>query len=252
MTVKCGGDTYAVHKCIVCSRSFFFARAYGNGFRESLTNTITLHDEHPALVRQMFEYLYKLDYKADVSPPRPEDAFAAQQQYFTVAETNNSRDKEISTSPQKDSAEGHELQSQPPGAPETFGNITRPLIFHILMYSLADRMMINGLKDLARENVKKELLDNFRPRVFPSAVLAVYRTTPESDRGLRDLFVIFAILNLESVRFRHHPADSMLSYTFLKSVPQFTLDLLVATLDNEAVIRYLPGSVYAMYNYEEL
>ncbi|CAG7941026.1 unnamed protein product [Penicillium salamii] len=27
LTVVCGGDEYAVHKCIVCTRSTFFAKA---------------------------------------------------------------------------------------------------------------------------------------------------------------------------------------------------------------------------------
>ncbi|PGH26555.1 hypothetical protein AJ80_01684 [Polytolypa hystricis UAMH7299] len=63
LTILCGHDSYAVHRCVVCTRSDYLAKASDGKFREASTHTITLHED-PALVKQMIEYLYTLDYQA--------------------------------------------------------------------------------------------------------------------------------------------------------------------------------------------
>ncbi|KAJ5535100.1 hypothetical protein N7527_001354 [Penicillium freii] len=45
----------------------------------------------------------------------------------------------------------------PANMPEDAGTACGILSFHILMYSLADRMFIHGLKALSKEKVEKEL-----------------------------------------------------------------------------------------------
>lgn len=202
------------------------------------------------MVRQMIEYLYTLDYKADVSPPKPAVAPAAQQECSNVAEINNGGPgKETSPHSHKDSEEDQELKSQPPETPETSGDITRPLIFHILMYSLADRMMINGLKALACENVKAELLVNFEPKEFPNAIRTIYQSTPRSDRELRNLAAFTTMQNLDSLRPCGKKTQSIFNREFFVSVPHFPLDLLESILDSETLRAYLPIQGRSTYRY---
>ncbi|KAJ5879694.1 hypothetical protein N7455_003159 [Penicillium solitum] len=67
-TIVCEGEEYAVHKCIICPRLSFFAKACDGGFEESVTNRVVLH-EKPALVKGMIDYLYTLDYEVELPPP---------------------------------------------------------------------------------------------------------------------------------------------------------------------------------------
>ncbi|KAI2704438.1 hypothetical protein CBS147317_5695 [Penicillium roqueforti] len=61
LIIVCRDDEYAVHKCILCPRSDFFAKACDSGFQEAFTNRVVLQEE-PLLVEGMIEYLYHLDY----------------------------------------------------------------------------------------------------------------------------------------------------------------------------------------------
>ena len=63
------------------------------------------------------------------------------------------------------------------------------LCFHILMYSLADRLFIEGLKALSKENVEHELVQRLDVSSFTEAISEIYRSTPIHDRGLRDLAI---------------------------------------------------------------
>ena len=77
----------------------------------------------------------------------------------------------------------------PADLPEDIGILCSILSFYILIYSLADRMFIHGLKALSKENVAKELAQQLEARTFPHAIHEIYSSTPASDRGLRDLVV---------------------------------------------------------------
>ncbi|KAI2715869.1 hypothetical protein DTO012A7_3357 [Penicillium roqueforti] len=61
LIIVCRDDEYAVHKCILCPRSDFFAKACDSGFQEAFTNRVVLQEE-PLLVEGTIEYLYHLDY----------------------------------------------------------------------------------------------------------------------------------------------------------------------------------------------
>lgn len=63
------------------------------------------------------------------------------------------------------------------------------LSFHILMYSLTDRLFIQGLKALSKKKVERELVERLDANSFPRAIIEIYNSTSQDDRGLRDLAV---------------------------------------------------------------
>ncbi|OJJ83803.1 BTB/POZ domain-containing protein [Aspergillus glaucus CBS 516.65] len=223
LTILCGNESFAVHQCIVCTRSNFFSRACGGKFIEASTHTIKL-DEEPALVKQMIEYFYTLDYQVRsflAAPDRsvlnrnvPENEERTSSQYKREEPSDNA-DKFLGLSKL--------LGEQAP----TFD----PLCFHVLMYSLADRMFIRGLKVLSQENVKQELVQQLDAVSFPQAIFEIYNSTPPDDRGLRDLAIQYTMNNLTSLRSEEEGAPAAFGDNLLKSVPQFSYDLLVAVMN---------------------
>ncbi|KAJ5208012.1 hypothetical protein N7449_002391, partial [Penicillium cf. viridicatum] len=187
-------------------RSSFFAKACDGG-------------SEPALVKGMIDYLYTPDYEVELPPP----------------ETNPPQ--------QPDGEKAQDNPEMPADIPEDVGTACGILSFHILMYSLADRMFINGLKAISKENVGKELAQRLDARTFPHAIYEIYSSTPANDRGLRDMAVIITIDNLVSPRTGAKKTNSTeagigeesgpaaFPHSLVSSVPQFSSDLAVAMMN---------------------
>ncbi|KGO76758.1 Uncharacterized protein PITC_091120 [Penicillium italicum] len=219
LIIACGDEEYAVHKCIVCPRSDFFAKACDDGFEESTTNRAVLEDE-PTLVKQMIEYLYTLDYHVEIHSP----------------ETDPSR--------QSDGEAAQDSLEKLDGIDEEAATACNTLSVHISMYSLADRMCIHGLKALSKEKLEKELtrrqLDS---STFPHAVHEIYKSTPANDQALRNMVVKITMENLVRLRTGvkkmdlteggtgEEPGPVAFPDSLVKSVPQFSADLAVAMMD---------------------
>ncbi|KAK4236991.1 hypothetical protein C8A03DRAFT_35067 [Achaetomium macrosporum] len=60
-------------------------------------------------------------------------------------------------------------------------------IFNAQVYSFADKYMIPALKDLAEKEFQAAITTGWAMDDFPLAAAEVYNSTPEDDRGLRDL-----------------------------------------------------------------
>ncbi|KAA8647706.1 uncharacterized protein ATNIH1004_006403 [Aspergillus tanneri] len=182
--------------------------------KEASTHKISL-DEEPALVKQMIEYLYTLDYQVDPHVP-VSDACVSDENIL---------------------AKSSELQ-EGEDTPSTYkpACTSDPLSFHILMYSLADRLFIQGLKALSRQNVQQELVQRLNANSFPQAILEIYNSTPENDRGLRDLVVKITMDHLTTLRSADEAEAAAFQDDLLKSVPQFSYDLLVAIMNKSVSI----------------
>jgi len=62
-----------------------------------------------------------------------------------------------------------------------------PLIGHVRMHATADRLDVQGLKTLAKENFAQLAKIAWTHPQFPAAVKEVYETTVSTDRALRDV-----------------------------------------------------------------
>jgi hypothetical protein len=110
------------------------------------------------------------------------------------------------------------------------------------MYSLADRLLIQGLKALSKQNVEQELVERLDANSFPLAVIEIYNSTPQKDRGLRDLAVRITMDHLTTLRNAGESGSAAFKNDLLQSVPQFSYDLLVSIM-NKSVSAWNGNSV---------
>ncbi|KAL6167145.1 hypothetical protein ACJQWK_06591 [Exserohilum turcicum] len=147
LKITCGPDSYNVHKVIVCERAEFFARAIKFGGRESNNSTIDLPKDEPAIIKLLIQYLYEGEY--DHSLP-------------------NECHSHI-----KETARFHDPAEQ--------------LVTHTKMYEIADKYNVVGLKDLVIEKFSRACEQFWYDTYFAIAAHRAYSTTPDNDRGLRDI-----------------------------------------------------------------
>ncbi|KAF2846094.1 hypothetical protein T440DRAFT_511103 [Plenodomus tracheiphilus IPT5] len=220
LTIVCGMDSYKVHKVIVCGRADFLARAERFGGKESQSGTIELPEDEPAVVKLLVQYLYEGEYEpllpandragtmhaAIAKPRRPtvDDKgnvynygfphycgllgrkchapnlcphHTCKMEYlngygcnfrcqaFICAECNN--------------------PPQPP--PPSLNGTSDQLLTHAKMYEIADKYDIVGLKDLVKEKFSRSCKHFWNDEEFAVAAHYAYSTTPDEDKGLRDI-----------------------------------------------------------------
>ncbi|KAJ5514849.1 hypothetical protein N7463_004401 [Penicillium fimorum] len=64
-----------------------------------------------------------------------------------------------------------------------------PMLFNVKVYSLADKFEVEYLKIQAKLTFVTLAQENWNSDQFLTAAFEVYKTTPKSDRGLRDVVV---------------------------------------------------------------
>jgi hypothetical protein len=189
--------------------------------QESITKQIALEDDDPLSVEQMVEYFYRLDY-SDGSPAHSVGgehlqtpdvlnsemlAAAADVAADADADVDDKSLDDILTSSQRDLASDD--------TPKGF-----PLLLHAQMYAMGEKYQIIGLKSLAKSKFEVVTKENWHDDMFSSTVDQIYKSTPNSDRGLRDIMVDLACQHIASLELRQDFQE------MLESLPLFTLDLL--------------------------
>lgn len=149
-----------------------------------MTQEISLEDHEPYQLKMMLQYLYMDKYI-------PEPA--------VLAEIYGKEDGDICL-------------------------IEHPAAFHAQMYGVGDYFQIPGLKTAAQRYFTSAFPYLWNDEAFCTAVSEVYSSTPESDRGLRDIVVQTVINN------HRHESVLKLNRDMLKQVPEFSYDFGVAVL----------------------
>lgn len=134
--------------------------------KESATREIQLPDDDPMVVEKMIQYLYTLDYSVP-------------------GESNTSVTR--TTRSQRRKSQADNLRH------------VDPLCFHVWIYALADRLLIEGLKVFASRYFHELLECSLDSSSFARAVEEVYSSTPPEDRGLRDLVIQVTLKNLSTL-----------------------------------------------------
>lgn len=104
------------------------------------------------------------------------------------------------------------------------------LSIHIHVFLLADRLLIRGLKHLARHKFTESLERASFPTVFPRVVREVYAMTTAHHRLLRKAVVNFTVEVLRCETERGH-FDFNFPRHILEEIPEFTQDLTTKLVD---------------------
>ena len=113
------------------------------------------------------------------------------------------------------------------GDDDPFLKECHPCYFHARMYGEGDCLRIQDLKAKAKSHFKKTFMDNPDATSFSKTIEEIY-----SNRAvyaeLRTLAIHLIVQNLKTLWLGSNP---VLDRDLIKSVPEFTSDLLLAVLD---------------------
>lgn len=130
-TIRCGSVSFSVHKNIIAPRSEFFHKAVNSGFKESIEDEITLKETAPFTVAMVIVYLYLCDDAMTCEAAYIETAaYSVYDQYFLQAA-------------------GTGESNETPVRLEHFTDL----------YLLADRLMLDELREIADKGVGQILAD---------------------------------------------------------------------------------------------
>ncbi|KAH7031950.1 hypothetical protein B0J12DRAFT_681154 [Macrophomina phaseolina] len=164
------GQELKVHRLVVSSGSEFFANAIKNGdFMEGRTGTINLQDDPPEAVACMIEYLYTGAYSV------------GKQRQGVASEDDDEKDgiNKMSTMLE--------------------GELAATLVGHAHVYAVAHLYLVEGLQQLAADNVKLAFGEDAAIHALPDVVAIILSSVPASTCTLRSDLVRFASKKLATL-----------------------------------------------------
>ncbi|ORY17303.1 hypothetical protein BCR34DRAFT_52098 [Clohesyomyces aquaticus] len=201
-TITCGEDTYSVHKAVVCPRSDFFANALDFAVGKAAEDhKVDLPEDDPDIVKLMIQYFYEAEYDPPLLPSK--QAAEASRLTWLAGYTYNfphtcsspdyscdspklcphhkcGTDCDSNCSDKKSCSSGCEALSATNGTAEQF-------LTYAKMYEIADEYNITGLKQLSEDKFLRACQMFWEEAEFPVAANHAFSTTPDHDKGLRDL-----------------------------------------------------------------
>ncbi|RLL97477.1 hypothetical protein CFD26_106509 [Aspergillus turcosus] len=196
MTIKCDDEVFPAHRNIICPQSKYFEVACDGRFKKG-DEPIRLDGQDPTLVKKTLEFLYTGNYTYEGPPKDPE-------------------------------TEPTELLSENEAETSMATPQTGDAYFHAQMYARGVYFQIDALKSKAKQCFKESFMTDPDRDSFRSAVLEVYDSTVESDRGLRDLVVQLTTDNLSLLRAKVNP---VLDDNLLEDVPSFMRDICLSAVE---------------------
>jgi hypothetical protein len=98
------------------------------------------------------------------------------------------------------------------------------LLLHARVFALADKYAVPELADLARRKFSSLLFDSTLDAVgFLGSIKEVYKSTPDSNRGLRDIAALYARVNLSKIQTTE---NNFLFNDIANCAPEFVVDVL--------------------------
>lgn len=148
---------------------------------------IDLKDDDPTIFEYLLSYLYTLDYDDGSQPEEDERSSLAES---TGTGTPDAEDIEATTGSPVDGNEDNDVRANhsesAPQIEDSPGQGRSSLMVNVQVYAMADKFDIVELKSLAKEKFSK-CAQGWPLPDFPSVVHEALTSTPESDRGLRDI-----------------------------------------------------------------
>jgi hypothetical protein len=96
-----------------------------------------------------------------------------------------------------------------------------PMLLNVEVYAIADKYEVEYLKIQSKLNFANQVHEHWNSKKFFDVIRSAYRSTPSSDRGLRD--VIVAICQENKMRLRELQGFEEL----LQEIPSFASDLVL-------------------------
>lgn len=84
----------------------------------------------------------------------------------------------------------------------TLNHVSSPMVFNVKVYSIADKYEVFELKSKAKAKFKKSVETCWDMDDFPDAIVEVYKSTLNSDRGLREIVVDVACEHISELLYK--------------------------------------------------
>ncbi|KAF2107104.1 hypothetical protein BDV96DRAFT_590110 [Lophiotrema nucula] len=213
LKITCQGEVFNVHKVVVCNRVEFFARAIRFPGKESNDANVDLPEDDPSVVKLLVQYMYEGEYDpvlpngdATTSKPAMNVTPSWKKSKMMASGSASASNFPHTCNPESWAGPCTRLLCQHyrcghhcnhdcggftcelcvPPTPPVSGSADQ-LLVHAQMYELADKYRVNDLTDLAKEKFRRACASFWDTKEFPIAANHAFCTTPDDDKGLRDV-----------------------------------------------------------------